>query len=253
MTKGYLDAYRVFKEPRFLQSAITNATFIKEKVLREDGGLNRTYKEGKSTINGYLEDYASTIDAFITIYETTSDEQWLDLSKQLSTYVFTHFYNQENGLFFFTSNEDQRLTYRSTEFYDNVIPASNSIMAKNIFRLSHYTLDSDYSSTAQIMLHNIQPNFAQSPTSFSNWMDLMLDYTQPYYEIVIVGENAQEKLDKLNTYYLPNALKLISTTESNLPPFKGRFSSEKTLIFVCVNNACKLPVTTVEEAINLMQ
>ncbi|WP_405203647.1 thioredoxin domain-containing protein [Dokdonia sp. LLG6352-1] len=253
MTKGYVDAYRVFDEKEFLDAALKNANFVVDNLLRKDGGLNRTYKDGKSTINAYLEDYAATIDAFIALFEVTMDEQWLEKAKSLTDYTFTHFQNAENKLFYFTSNEDPTLSSRNTEFYDNVIPSSNSIMAKNIFTLSHYYLDKEYTDTAAAMLNNMQTNFTQSPTSFSNWMDLMLNYTKPYYELVVVGPDAQNILAELEQEYLPNKLIAATTTASKQEIFEGRYLEGETLIYVCVNNACKLPVKTVKEALKLIE
>ena len=253
MTKGYVDAYRVFNEQKFLDAALKNATFIVDHMIRKDGGLNRNYKNGKSTINGYLEDYASTIDAFIALFEVTADSVWLARAKQLTDYTFAHFQDKTNSMFFFTSDEDTGLISRNVAYVDKVIPASNSMMAKNIFTLSHYYLDKSYTQTAATMLNNMQPEIDRSPTSFSNWLDLYLNYTQPYYEIVIVGKNAKEVLTELNTFYLPNKLIAASTSESTQEIFEGRYLKDETLIYVCVNNACKLPVRTVEEALKLIE
>jgi uncharacterized protein YyaL (SSP411 family) len=222
-------------------------------MQRADGGLNRTYKDGKSTINAYLEDYAATIDAFIALFEITMDTKWLEQAKQLTDYSFEHFQNSESQLFYFTSNNDTNLVTRNIEYLDNVIPASNSMMAKNIFTLSHYYLDKKYTTAAATMLNNIQENLTQYPTSYSNWMDLMLNYTQPYYELVVVGEEATATLKELNSFYLPNKLIAASTTKSDQEIFEGRYLENNTLIYVCVNNACKLPVKTVSEALELIE
>ena len=253
MIKGYVDAYRVFGEERFLEAALKNANFITSEVMRTDGGLNRTYKDGKSTINAYLEDYAATIDAFIALFEVTTDTVWLERSKVLTDYTITHFQNPENSMFYFTSDEDQSLISRNTEYEDNVIPASNSMMAKNIFTLSHYYLDRNYTNTAASMLNNVQEDIEKSPMSFSNWLDLMLNYTNPYYELVVVGPDAPERLKELNAVYLPNKLIAASTTASKQEIFEGRFLEGETLIYVCVNNACKLPVRTIDEALKLIE
>ncbi|GGG18749.1 thioredoxin [Dokdonia pacifica] len=253
MTKGYVDAYRVFNDQKFLDIALKNATFIVDNMIRKDGGLDRNYKNGKSAINGYLEDYASTIDAFIALFEVTADAFWLEKAKQLTDYTFTHFQNKENGMFFFTSDEDTNLISRNVAYTDKVIPASNSMMAKNIFTLSHYYLDKAYTQTAAKMLNNMQPEIDRSPTAFSNWLDLYLNYTSPYYEIVIVGPNAKEILTELNTYYIPNKLIAASTSESAQEIFEGRYLQNETLIYVCVNNACKLPVRSIPEALELIK
>ena len=87
----------------YLSSAERNANFILNKQLREDGGLNHIYKAGKSSINGYLEDYAATIDAFIALYEATLNSKWLNASRDLTNYVFDYFFDNKSNMFFFDS------------------------------------------------------------------------------------------------------------------------------------------------------
>ena len=253
MTKGYIDAYRVFNDKRFLNAALKNALFIIKVQSKNDGGLHHNYKEGKSTINGYLEDYATTIDAFIAIYENTLDEKWLQNARNLTNYTLDHFFDDTSKMFFFTSNQDAALVSRTIEYRDNVIPASNSMMAKNLFKLSHYYSNASYEKIATNMLHNMLPELEKYPSAFSNWLDLMLNYTNNYYEVAIVGVKADKKVNTLNKTYLPNKLIAGSNEESDLPLLKGRFSEDKTLIYVCVNKACKFPVSEVDKAIDLMK
>lgn len=249
MLKGYTDAYRVFNDTHFLECAIKNANFILNKQLQENGALLHNYKNGKSTINGYLEDYALTIKAFITLYENTLDQKWLTTARQLTDYTFEHFFNTKNSLFYFTSKKDDALVTRPLEYHDNVIPASNSVMAKNLFKLGHYFANNAYLKTAKTMLNNVQPEFINNPSSFSNWLDVMLNFTQPFYEIAIVGKNAHTTLKQLNTHYIPNKLVVGSKTESELPLLKNRYIENETLIYVCVNSTCKLPVKTLKDAL----
>lgn len=249
MLKGYVDAYRVFNKKHFLEIAIKNATFIKNKQLRPDGGLNHSYKNGKSTINGYLEDYAAVVDAYIALYEATFDTQWLMTARDLSNYALDHFFDDNSKLFYFTSDEDTALVSRSIEQSDNVVPASNSIMAKNLFKLSHYFGNKKYDETAKQMLNNISPQIANYPSGYSNWLDLMLNYVDGYYEIAIVGKNAFEKLKEFNQTYIPNKLLVGSTSDSDLYLLENRYDEDDTYIYVCVNSACKLPVTKTAEAI----
>lgn len=252
MLKGYLDAYRVFNEERFLEAATKNANFIKNEQMRNDGGLWHSYKDGKSTINGYLEDYAAVIDAFIGMYETTFDQSWLDSARSLMEYAQAHFGYSDARLFYFTSDQDSQLVSRSIEYRDNVIPASNSIMAHNLLRLGHYFDQPDWIKDAQTMLHNIVPEVKAYPSSFSNWMQLARNFQQDYYELVVVGPNAKSLLDQIDKTYIPNKMVAASTTASEAPLLKGRFVAGETFVYVCVNNTCKLPVTTVEKALPLM-
>lgn len=252
MLKGYIDAYRVFGNNDYLEAANKNASFILNNQLREDGGLNHNYKDGKSTINGYLEDYAATIDAFIALYENTLNETWLFTARDLANYTFDHFYNDTSKMFYFTSNDDDNLITRNVEYRDNVIPASNSIMAKNLFKLSHYFDNNHFSKTAVTMLNNVKPEIQEYGSAFSNWLDLMLNYTNPYYEVAIVGEQTPQKIRDLNKTYIPNKLIAGSTKENSMPLLTNRYLENETLIYVCVNNSCKLPVKNVKEAIRLM-
>ncbi|NNC69558.1 MAG: thioredoxin domain-containing protein, partial [Flavobacteriaceae bacterium] len=164
MLKAYLDAYRVFGNEDYLNSAKRNAEFIIDQQLKEDGGLYHSYKDGKSTINGYLEDYSAVIDAYITLYENSFEDKWLNSAKNLTNYAFDHFFNDNNKMFYFTSDDDASLVTRNIEYRDNVIPASNSIMAKNLFKLAHYFDNTTYEDTARKMLNNISPEITTYPT-----------------------------------------------------------------------------------------
>ncbi len=253
MLKGYVDAFKAFNDMSFLDAALKNATFIEKNQLDNSGKLWHNYKEGKSTINGYLEDYAATIEAFISLYEVTLDEKYLRLSKTMVDYVENHFYDTTSGLYFFTSNLDDSLVSRNIESLDQVIPASNSIMAKNLYKLYHYFSNPKYLKKSKTMLHNIQPSIVEYPSGYSNWMDLYLNFSGTFYEVVVTGKEAKRKIQKINQNYYPN--KIIAGTDktSENPLFKGRFKENGTHIFICQDNACKYPVTSVKEALSLME
>ena len=252
MIKGYVDAFKTFQVTGYLTEALKNAQFIIENQLQPNGALNHNYKNGKSSINGYLEDYATLINAFISLYEVTLDDKWIRLSEKLTDYTYENFYNQENNMFYFTSKKDEKLITRNFEYRDNVIASSNSIMAKNLFILSHHLDNENYLNTSSKMLHNIQPEIETYPSGYSNWLDLSENYKNKYYEIVVVGKDANNKIKEINTSYLPNALVAGSLKESTKPLLKYRYIVDETLIYVCVNNSCKLPVSKVSEALKLL-
>lgn len=253
MLKGYIDAYTVFNEPHFLDVAVKNATFILSKQLQENGNLNHSYKNGKSSINGYLEDYATVIDAFILLYEATLNEKWLNTAKQLTDYTFDHFFDTESHMFYFTSDEDSNLITRKLEIEDNVIPASNSIMAKNLFKLSHYYSNEYYLKVSKQMLHNVIDRTKQYGSGYSNWLELMCDFSGTYYEIAISGTNSKEKLAEINQHYIPNKLIAGSENKSAIPIMEGRFNTNETYIYICVDGACKLPERDTKKALNQLK
>lgn len=253
MLKGYIDAYKVFNEQHFLDIAIKNATFIYTKQLQENGNLNHSYKNGRSTINGYLEDYATVIDAYISLYEITLNELWLNTAKQLTDYSFDHFFDSEKSMFYFTSDEDTNLITRKTEIEDNVIPASNSLMANNLFKLSHYFSNNYYFRTSKQMLHNVQERTQLYGSGYSNWLQLMCNLTGNFYEIAISGNDSKTKIMELNKNYIPNKLIAGSIKKSNIPLMEGRFNENETLIYVCVDGACQLPESEVKKALNQLK
>ena len=77
MTQAYIDAYRAFGNEDFLKAALINANFLLKHQFKKDYSLYRNFKNGKSTINAYSEDYATVINAFTSLYEVTLDEKWL--------------------------------------------------------------------------------------------------------------------------------------------------------------------------------
>jgi len=249
MLKGYVDAYKAFQDSSYLDAALKNAHFIKKQQLQESGALFHNYKDGKSSINGYLEDYSAVVDAYISLYEVTMDLEWLDSAKELVDYSFTHFFDAEKHMFYFTSDEDKALVTRTIEYRDNVIPASNSMMAKNLFKMSHYYDSPKFGDTAKQMLKNVLPELEQYPSGFSNWMDLIANYQGDYYEIVVVGEDASSKIKDIHQAYIPNKLVAGSTKASDAYLLQERYIDNETLIYVCVNNACKLPVSDVQKAL----
>ncbi len=254
MLKGYIDAYRVLDEPHYLKIALKNAEFIISNQLREDGGLNHSYKDGKSTTSGYFEDYANTIDAFINLYEVSLEEKWLIIAKQLTEYSFDHFYDNISAMFFFTSNKNEKLIVRKIEIYDKAIPSSNSVMANNLFKLSHYYSNSDYLATSKKMLYNVMHNLEKNPTSYSNWLQLMINFSSNYYEVAVSGVDALDKIKEINQVYIPNKLIAGSIGISNLPLMEGRHSNDKeTVIYVCVDGSCRQPETNVENAIKMIK
>ena len=246
MLKGYVEAYKAIGTKHYLDIALQNADFIINKIWTAEGNLKHSYKDGKATINGFLEDYAHVIQAFISLYEVTFDENWLQNAKQLTDYTFDNFYNKKAQFFSFTSHQDDALITNHFEVEDNVIPASNSVMADALFKLSIYFNNSYYEKICQQMLQNIVPTI-DYPSAFSNWLNVLIHFSEQNKELTICGNNALEYLEKINATYLPNIIIAGSSTASKLPFLENRFSNDETLFYLCQNKACKKPTTDFEE------
>jgi hypothetical protein len=126
-------------------------------------------------------------------------------------------------------------------------------MAKNLFKLSRFFDNTYYLKTATMMLNNVKLEIQEYGSNYSNWLDLMLNYTQPFYEVAATGANANKKIKEINQEYLPNKIVAGSTKKSKLPLLLNRYIENETLIYVCVNHTCKLPVKNSQEAINQLK
>lgn len=251
MLQAYLDAYAAFGEPGFLVAAKRNAQFLLDNALQKGNRLNRNYKGGKSTINGFLDDYAFTIQAFVSLYETTFDEQWLKRAESLADYTLAHFSDESTGLFFYTSDIDPPLMARKMETEDNVIPASNSAMGRALLHLGTLLYRQDYLDRAESMLQAMAPRISATaePNFFANWCALYSELAYPFYEVAVVGPAYQQPAEALRRLYLPNALLLGGPSEGSLELLKNKLQDGETFIYVCRDKVCKLPVKRVEEAV----
>lgn len=247
MTIGYIDAYSVFREKPFLKAIQKNVSWLEENQLNKDGKLYHTYKAGEGKIDGFLEDYAFAIQMYIKLYELSFDEQFLEKAKLLTTYVIDHFEDPSSGMFYFTSDQESQLVARKMEISDNVIPASNSVMANNLWKLGTLYDDPVYKSKSKQMLANVYDQMPTYGSAYSNWGILTLHLVAPYYEIAITGDDWKEKQKKFAKHYVPNAI-FMGGESGSLPLLEGK-NLEETTIFVCVNKACQMPVSKVSEAL----
>jgi len=171
----------------------------------------------------------------------------------LAVYVQQHFYDEKSGMFFYTSDENEVLVTRKTEVYDNVIPSSNSIMARNLKKLAFYFENMECEQIAKQMLFNVEEQMIDYGSGYSNWALLMMDFLDQNYEVVVCGDKAIPKLKELQKDYSPNILwaGTIHNDES-FSFLKSRFVPGQTWIYVCENNACQLPVESAAEAKKLL-
>ncbi len=248
--KGLCAAYSAFGEEEFLHLAIKNVRWIVKSQLTNDGKLFRTYKNGKSTIDGFLEDYAHVISAFIGLYEVTFDSEWLEKAIQLTEITVEEFQDEKSKMFFFTSNSTQ-LIARKMELNDNVLPASNSVMAHNLFRLSHLYYNESYTKIAQQMLTNVYDGMEMYGSSYSNWGSLLLNIVNDYYQISIIGNESQQMSLYLQKNYLPNVL-FAGGNDLSIPVLADKKIDNETIIYVCYDGTCLAPSKSIEEVIRIV-
>ena len=253
MLTGLAHAYRYLGNDSYLDLANSNATFLVENMKQKDGGLYRNHKNGFSNISGFLDDYATVIEGLLALYEVTFDERWLMEATSLTDYALKHFSDSKTQMLFYTSDNDDQLIRRSFEIGDNVISSSNSIMACNLYRLHKLFPEKGYKNRALKMLENVQENFVKNAQGYANWMRLTQWTNENFYEIAVVGDQAQAKGKKLGASYIPNSIFTGTTGSSELELLANRKVPDNTLIYVCIEGACKLPTEDTEVALSLIK
>ncbi|WAC12945.1 thioredoxin domain-containing protein [Dyadobacter pollutisoli] len=249
MLKGLCDCYRALGDDAIRELAIATGRFIADKMTEKDQ-LWHSYKNGLASITAFLEDYAAVMEGYLGLYQITFEEQWIQNAQHLADYSIHHFYDQSEGFFHFTDAYGEPLIARKKEIFDNVIPASNSIMAHNLYVLGKMLDREDYSKISDKMLAKISKLLLADVQWVTNWAALYCLRALPTAEIVIVGEDADAMRKDFDRFFIPNKIVMGTTGSSELPLLENRSDmNAKTAIYVCYDKTCQLPVTRVEDAL----
>ena len=241
MLSGLADAARYCDMPEAETAALRLGAYLLEQLRDREGFLIHSKAKGKEGPPGYLEDYAALIEGCICLYSSCGDPLWMHSARELTTTVLGHFASKKQPFFYFTSDRETGLIRQSIELADNVIPASNSVMAKNLFLLGLFWGEGSWIERAEKMLEYMKPSLARYSSQYANWLQLALWLHGPFYEIVVCGPEARETGRSLVSEYLPNTLVAFSDQERDLPLFKARYAADKTLIYLCSRGACQVP------------
>ena len=250
MSKGLLDAYKTFGDRSFLDLAINNVNYILSNLT--DGNL--LFHSAGKQIKGFMDDYALIIELLIESYQVTFEETYIEKARELTEYCFDEFYDQEQKFFYYTSRSSERLIADKKEIHDNVIPASNSVMAGNLLKLGTIFEEGKYTEAASYMIEKLSSLTEREPRFMTNWAVALHSRVKEPYEVVIIGEKAINLRNELSKHSLPNHIFMGTESNSDLPLLQDRTAVDgQTTIYVCKNRTCQLPVHTVEEALVQMK
>ena len=158
-----------------------------------------------------------------------------------------------DGFFYFTDAQSEALIARKKEIFDKVIPSSNSLLAQALYQAGLLLDRSDYIGLADRMLSAMERILATDIQVATNWAALYSQRVNPTAEIVIAGPDCESLRRDFDRYFVPNKVVAGAVGTSDLPSLEGRAPSDaQTLIYVCFDKTCQLPVKTVEEALSLL-
>ncbi|MBW6518011.1 MAG: thioredoxin domain-containing protein [ANME-2 cluster archaeon] len=256
---------RVFNEYEYEKAATKAADFILRTMRREERGLYHRYREGESDVPAFLDDYAFFVWGLLELYETTFDVKYLKIALELTEFQLKHFWDEENGGFFFTSDEDTEMLFRKKEFYDGAVPAGNSIAMQNLLRLGRMTGNSEFEKKAIQTGQAFSGNVSLSPAGYTMLMQALDFAIGPSSEVVIAGnpndEDTKAMLETLRHAFIPNKVVIFHPTDeespeiANIAGFVGDLKSieGKATAYVCQDYACKLPTNDKEKMLELFE
>ncbi len=248
--RGICEAYKTFGDEAFLLLAQRNAKWILSRI-NSDWSVIRTERKGNPQINGFLEDYAHVIDAFLAMGEISGDDLWFQRALEITDYCVAHFRNEESKMFYFTEAESG-LIARKMDVNDNVIPSGNSVMARNLYYLGRVFHKKNLIEEARQMLANVYDGMELYGSSYSNWAFILEHELYSLYEFICVGPDRKKMAMELQKGAIPFAIVLFhDQADTALPVFEGRISDQNR-IYVCVEGSCLAPVVTVTEALELV-
>lgn len=261
MLRAFAEAGAALKRPDFLAAAVANATFLHERMF-QDGRLLRTYREGQSKLDGYLEDYACVIDGYIALYEATFERLWLDRAVELADTMIELFWDEGIGGFYDTGIEHESLVTRPRDVFDNAQPCGGSVASEALLKLAVFTGNEDYNLKGARPLRTLSRFFSQAPGGAAYWLGVLDFYVSLPKEIAIFGKKddaeTQNLVDEVFSRYLPNKVVVGSldaavaergedpgeNTATEIPLLAGRdMIGGKAAAYVCQNYVCQLPVT----------
>jgi hypothetical protein len=256
MISAFVKGYSISGKSKYLDTALTATDFYQEQFEKHDV-LQRVFKDGKSKLNAYLDDYAYLVNAVVDVFEITGRSDYLNFAAKLSNYLIEHFWDDKSNNFFFTADDHEKLIIRPKNNYDLSMPSGNSVTANAFLRLYHITQEEKYHKITQKILETQAGVAAQNPFALGYLLNVLyLDIQKPT-EITIINPQNTELVSKLSKKFMPESIIVTIHQEDELNSltkfsfFAGKeFLTDQTTVFVCKNFSCSLPLTNITEIEN---
>jgi hypothetical protein len=247
------DAGRYLDEPRYVEAAVLAATAILAGLRGPDGRLGRSWKDGRATGQGVLEDYTHLAAGLLALYEATFDERWFVTARELAGIVVARFADPMGG-FHDVADDHETLVARPRDNQDNATPAGSSMAARVLLRLAALTGDGAYRTQAERAIGQVAADAVRYPTAFANWLSALAAAIGDPIEVAIVGDPAAPAtaplIDVVRSAYRPDRVIAVSADPdaSEIPLLRGRsLVGGRPAAYVCRRFACRRPVTTADD------
>jgi hypothetical protein len=253
MISAFAKGYAVTGANEYIQAASNAVSFVESKLSAGNGRLYRTFKDGQSKLNAYLDDYAFYVAGLLDLFSVDSRLQTLDKAVLYTDFMLDHFWDPSQGNLYFTSDDHEQLIVRTKNLYDLAIPSGNSVAAGNLIRLYHYVQKPDYLARAEEIMKAGARAASENPFGFGQLLTSIYMYVKKPVEVIIVKEKNPSTMARwLNQHFLPDGVNAISEVEEiprlvKYAYFKGRSADGGETAFVCRNFTCSLPIKSETE------
>ena len=185
--RGMVRAGRVFQRPEWTASARRAIEFIRTRMWQE-GRLLATYKDGRAHLNAYLDDYAFLLAALIELAQANFSAVELEFACELADVLLGQFEDMENGGFFFTARDHEKLIHRPKPGHDNATPSGDAIAAWGLARLAALTGEGRYARAAERVLELFYPAMRDYPAGFAAMAIALDEFLSPPKVLVLRGK-----------------------------------------------------------------
>ena len=248
MTTGYLHAYEALGDSTYLLRALKALDYLTENVVENDVVMHLPGED-----LSYLPDAVFLSEALIKAYENTFEITYLEQASAITKQALKEFGDPSSPYYYYSNPKNGDLVVNVREVNDNVIPGANSQLALNLYQLGHYYYDSTFINQAESMLKGRLTDLPIDPYSNANWGRLAVMMEKGIYEVAFTGPEAIALRKEMATNYLPNCISLGTVKEENLILLENKVRQSESVIYVCQNKSCRLPVNDVDRALGLME
>lgn len=216
--------------------------------------INNELKRTHSTrypIPGFSEDYACTAQGFLSMYEATGHEKWLNYAADIIEKLIADFYDSEKQAFYFVSKNSKELIAKKMDFSDDVIPATNSIMSIVLQKMGILSGKQDWLETGKSLLYRIRGQILEHPEWYCNWARAAQTESVGMIQVACTGKAGAQRMFNILPNYPSWAVRAF---ESKYPSkFIAAKMSKPDQYFICINETCFEPVNSDEKAMEILE
>jgi uncharacterized protein len=244
------EAARRLDREDWLMAARGVGEFLLGPLSREDGRLSRSWREGKVSGEGFLDDYANAAHGLLELHVATGEVRWLVEARRLALLAVELHRDPEHGGFFLAPTGGEELVARTKGLDDNPIPSGNSMLAHVLLRLGRIWGDDELERHAVAVLRLVEPMLGRAPGAFG-WTLCALDlWLAPPREIAIIGPVDSLVARAALAPFAPNTVVAVGPA-AGVPLLEGKdFVAGKPAVYVCERFACRAPVTDAADLSN---